>query len=101
MQTVLADIHLLYVAEQPAPEQDEIIESAGALLKEEGLSYSTEIREGPSAPEILACARERDAHVIVVGARGLGAVSSALMGSVGARLVRHAPCAVFCGRGPA
>lgn len=102
MQTVLADVHLLRVVEStpsgPTEGPDEVLESGRAILEESGLVSTTEIRHGRPASEILACARERRARVIALGARGLGAVSSAVMGSVSARMVRHAPCAVFCGR---
>jgi nucleotide-binding universal stress UspA family protein len=35
-----------------------------------------------------------------VGARGLGAMAGALIGSVSERVLHHAPCAVLCARQP-
>jgi nucleotide-binding universal stress UspA family protein len=98
MHVVLADIHVLHVVEQPEPADSVGVEDARAILAKEGLTCSVESRRGRAASEILACARERNARVIAVGARGLGAISSAFLGSVSARVLRHAPCAVLCAR---
>jgi nucleotide-binding universal stress UspA family protein len=97
MQAVRADIHLLHVEEDFTRPTDAILEAARVSLQEDGLSCTFEVRRGRPASEILSCARELDARLIAVGARGLGAASGAFMGSVSARVLRHAPCAVLCG----
>lgn len=45
---------------------------------------------GSPAQAIVAVAQERDAAVVVVGARGLSEIRSALLGSVSTDVVRHA-----------
>lgn len=47
-----------------------------------------------SAPVPTLVEMSKDARVVVVGARGLGAIRSVLLGSVSAGLVRHAHCPV-------
>ena len=50
---------------------------------------------GDAAAVILDLAEEVDADLIVVGARGLGAVGRFLRGSVSTRVAHHAPCDVL------
>ena len=49
--------------------------------------------ESPAGPGIIANAR--DAELIVVGRRGLGAVRSLVLGSVSSYVVQHATCPVL------
>ena len=55
----------------------------------------THLRSGDPDKEILRTAEALGVGVIVVGSRGLGAVSRALMGSVSDSVVRHAHCPVL------
>src|SRR5215212_10724564 len=52
-------------------------------------------REGLPAAEIVTLAEEVGAGLIVMGSRGLGGVTRALMGSVSDSVVRHAHCPVL------
>lgn len=45
-------------------------------------------------PETVLIGRSKDAHMIVVGAHGLGAIGRGVPGSVGSALARHAHCPV-------
>jgi nucleotide-binding universal stress UspA family protein len=76
-------------AERFLKEQAERIESDGAKVAE------THLRSGDPDKEILRLAEALDVGLIVIGSRGLGAVSRALMGSVSDSIVRHAHCPVF------
>ena len=49
-----------------------------------------EILQGEAAPEIVRLARDREADLIVVGSRGLGAVAGTLLGSVSHTVVHEA-----------
>ena len=55
----------------------------------------TEILEGPPAEAILDVANTRKSDLIVMGSRGLGLLSSTLMGSQSQKVVQHAPCPVL------
>ena len=55
----------------------------------------TEILEGPPAEAILDVATTRKSDLIVMGSRGLGRLSGALMGSQSQKVLQHAPCPVL------
>ena len=112
-----SEVHVIYVL--PTPTQlighhfysDEIRESliggaerdAETFLKEQaeqigsdgGKVAETHLRSGDPDKEILRTAESLGVGLIVVGSRGLGAVSRALMGSVSDSVVRHAHCPVL------
>ena len=52
-----------------------------------GVEASCEILEGEPADEILRVAADREADLVVLGSRGLGAIRSALLGSVSRAVV--------------
>jgi nucleotide-binding universal stress UspA family protein len=112
-----SEVHLVYVLPTPAQlighhlYSDEIRESliggaerdAETFLKEQAEKVSsdggkvaeTHFRSGDPDKEILRAAEALGVGLIVIGSRGLGAVSRALMGSVSDSVVRHAHCPVF------
>lgn len=66
---------------------DEHDTHADYLLRPSGIA-------GP-ADAIIACARELDVELIVMGKHHLGFVEHMLAGSVAEKVVRHAPCPVL------
>jgi nucleotide-binding universal stress UspA family protein len=65
---------------------------------ERHVEYETELLEGSPAKAILEFARSRDADLIVVGSRGLGAIKGALLGSVSSEIVHQADRPVLVAR---
>ncbi len=55
----------------------------------------TEILQGPAAEAILTLSREREADLIILGRRGVGGLTSLLLGSQAAKVVVHALCPVL------
>jgi nucleotide-binding universal stress UspA family protein len=66
-----------------------------ALLKGRLASVESRVVTGDPREEIVRLAQEWPADLIVVGARGLGALATALLGSVSLAVARDAPCAVL------
>jgi nucleotide-binding universal stress UspA family protein len=112
-----SEVHVVYVLPTPAQlighhlVSGEMRESAlagaerdaEAFLKEQAEKVSsdggkvadTHFRSGDPDKEILRAAEALGVGLIVMGSRGLGAVSRALLGSVSDSVVRHAHCPVF------
>jgi nucleotide-binding universal stress UspA family protein len=55
---------------------------AEALFEAAGIAYEREIGSGEPVPALIAMAERHGCDAIILGARGLGALRSALMGSV-------------------
>jgi nucleotide-binding universal stress UspA family protein len=71
---------------------DEIANKGAELARTSGLvaeGVAVEAKGGV-ADALLGLARERNASAIVVGSRGLGGVTSALLGSVSSKLIHDA-----------
>lgn len=109
-----SDVTFVAVAGAPSPMlgdpyyQRAVTENLGRMRKalakatlyaqERRVKYETELLEGLPAEAILELARSRDADLIVVGSRGLGAVKGALLGSVSLAIVHHADRPVLVAR---
>ena len=65
------------------------------LIPGGGKSLKTQVLKGSPAREIVSCAEEWGADVIVVGSHGYGFWSRALVGSVSDSVIHHAPCSVL------
>ncbi|MDQ2895144.1 MAG: universal stress protein [Actinomycetota bacterium] len=60
------------------------------LARDAGFEATSRVACGKAWPKICEVAEELDVELIVVGARGLGRVESALLGGVSAAVVAHA-----------
>lgn len=69
--------------------------AGAALAQEAGVEAETAIRHGDAGREVCEAARERGVDMVVMGSHGFGAVSAAVLGSVSAYVLRHAPCPVL------
>ena len=64
-------------------------------LEQAGFAVDKHVREGDPAHTIIAVATERDAELIVVGARGHTGLRHFMLGSVSTKLAHHAPCSLL------
>lgn len=72
---------------------------AEALCRQEGMAYTREIASGDVVPTLLRVADEHGCGLIVMGARGLGAVEELFLGSVSQEMLRTSPIPVTVVRG--
>ena len=68
---------------------------ARALLDGAGLAHQVHLRVGDPGPTIAEFARQQDCDLIVMGARGLGSNTAALLGSVTQSTIEHAAVPVL------
>jgi nucleotide-binding universal stress UspA family protein len=66
----------------------DVLERAGG-----DVLVTTDVVEGDAATVLVEASR--DASILVIGSRGLGAIRSAILGSVSDHVVRHAHCPVL------
>lgn len=71
------------------------VSAAVKHLNECGAQVRSVIRVGHPAGEILATAKEQDADLIVMGARGQTRASLFPLGGVAQKIIKYAPCSVL------
>jgi nucleotide-binding universal stress UspA family protein len=71
------------------------VEAAAATLARAGWRTRAVARSGVPLAELLAAVRAERADVLVLGARGAGAVTHFLLGSVAEAALKHAPVEVL------
>lgn len=76
-----------------------VVDAAARRLAKRWASVSAAVEEGDPRSVIVDRARTSEADLVVVGARSLGFVASALLGSVSLGIARHAPCPVLVCKG--
>ncbi|HEY5659999.1 MAG TPA: universal stress protein [Gaiellaceae bacterium] len=74
------------------------IDDAVLFAEERDVPYESEILEGAPAEKILGVAQAHGADMIVVGCRGRGAVTGAVLGSVSSDVVHRADRPVLVAR---
>jgi nucleotide-binding universal stress UspA family protein len=82
-------------------ESERVVDQARAQLAKRWTTVAGRTLDGDARDAIIAAAKQGKADLIVVGARGLGAVASFLLGSVSLAVSRDAPCAVLVCHGRA
>jgi nucleotide-binding universal stress UspA family protein len=99
-----AELTLLHILEDFPPSKDLPTVTAEAVHQLEGLlpqaertacAVKTRLRVGKPYEEIVRCARELDADLIVTGVRGRNALDLALFGSTTHRVIEQGPCPVL------
>lgn len=83
--------------------QDELQSRVWDILRDAGLdpehvTLRLDVRVGRAVDEVLACAEEVGADLLIVGHRGRGLLERLLLGSVAAAIVRHATLPVLIAR---
>jgi nucleotide-binding universal stress UspA family protein len=76
-------------------ERELLDEEVQKVLAAGGTVTQAHLSMGKAAPEIVALADEIGAGLIVMGSRGQGGISRALLGSVSESVVKHAHCPVL------
>ena len=76
-------------------------EAARAALAPRFADTDVQVPEGDAREAILRVAAEWPADLVVLGARGLGAIAGFLLGSVSLGVARHARCSVLVVKGGA
>jgi nucleotide-binding universal stress UspA family protein len=71
------------------------VEAVAATLARAGWRARGVVRSGVPLAELLAVVRAERADVLVLGARGAGAVTHFLLGSVAEAALKHAPVEVL------
>jgi nucleotide-binding universal stress UspA family protein len=84
----------------PIPEEDpqRYLDGMADGLAAKGILALADVREGESADEILAVARETNAGLICLSTHGRTGLSRSLLGSVAESVLRNAPCPVLLRR---
>lgn len=62
-----------------------------------GVKVMTEVRHGPASGEILACAKDAGADLVMIASHRPG-FQDYFIGSTAARVVRHSQCSVLISR---
>ena len=97
---VLEDVPAYIAAELPRDLNDRREAEAKvelALLATDVAGVKTEIRTGAAASQILQCAEDTGADLIMIASHRPG-LSDYFIGSTAARVVRHAQCSVLISR---
>lgn len=76
-------------------EANSILQKAEEAVGEQNIKVHTELIEGSPAAAILAVAETRQSDLIIMGSRGLGPLTGALLGSTSQKVISHAPCPVL------
>lgn len=82
----------------PRPDLLEALDGKAVPLRRRGHVVEVRAERGPAARVLIDAASVLMADLIVVGSRGRGQATSALLGSVSAEVVDHAPCPVLVAR---
>lgn len=81
--------------ERRQKESEAYLAELAASVAASGVSVRTEVRRGTPVPEIVACARERDADLVAMTTHGRSGLGRLLFGSVAEGVLRQGDFPVF------
>ena len=81
-------------------DREALLERAVARLRRPGIGVAARLVTGRAASVIVDVAEEIGADLVILGARGHGAIEQALLGSVSAEVVDQTHCSVLVARTP-
>jgi nucleotide-binding universal stress UspA family protein len=84
---------VVHAVAEPVEEAEELLQSLRARLPGAD-DTSMRLVEGAPADQLIEVADQEDAELLVVGSRGRGALSSAVLGGVSRKVARDARCPV-------
>ena len=79
-------------------DREALLERAVARLRRPGIEVSVRLVKGRAASVIVDVATEVGADLVILGARGHGAIEEAFLGSVSAEVVDQTHCSVLVAR---
>lgn len=79
---------------------ENLMGEAAALLNAAGVNYSMEVVLGEPGAALVDMAEQLDADMVMMGARGMGAVKSVIVGSVSKAVITHIGRPVLVVRAP-
>lgn len=91
----ISEEDLLRLRQSQEIEGEALLHKTVESLAGHGLQARGLLMRGETAEQIIEYARENQVDLIICGSRGLGTVTSMLIGSVSRRLAHHAPCSVL------
>ena len=86
---------------EPSPKDRQLLEDAAVRAEEHDVVATTMLLVGDTVDEIVAYADSHDVDLIVVGSRGHGTISTALLGSVSRDILQESMRPVLVVRGGA
>jgi len=90
-------IHVMPFLKYPELKEEgrRLVEQSAQKLIQTGFTAEAVCQLGKPAEEIMKVASKHRADMIVMGAKGLGAIARFLLGSVSTRVVQHSSCSVL------
>ena len=94
-ESMLIGEAMAYIPDNQQFVMQRVLEEGVKRFQRAGCAATSEIRYGRPAEQIVLCAREMGAKLIVVGHRDQGALARWLNGSVGESILHQPPCSVL------
>lgn len=91
----LGEPNLQHAIDARLTQANAILEAAVQAVGKVSADVHTELIEGSAAEAIIEIAKTRGSDLIVMGSRGLGRITGAVLGSTSQKVVAHAPCPVL------